>query len=1096
MSESTSVGIAIEALESSRGVLGDDVVDAAQLALRRAQTGDAHAAEQKAERKVVTVVFADLSGFTALSEVMDPEHVRDLLNACFDRLVPAIERHGGTIDKFLGDAVMALFGAPLAHENDPERALRAALEMMDELEAFNGENDTDLGLHIGVNTGLVLAGGIGGAGHRQYSVMGDVVNVASRLESVSKRGEILIGPDTHRLTTPLFEAEELEPLHLEGREEPMPVYRLTGPGTAVVRPRGIEGLASGLVGREGEMQIFADAFAGLTGGRGGVVSVVGEAGIGKSRLVAEAKHVAGSTRWVAGRALSHTSQSAYGVAVDLLRALAGIDARSSSEDTAKRLAASVDELLPDEGRAMVWPFLGHLLGLPLDDDADRVVAPFTRSSAGSIQQPLANAYAAYLTAMTSEPLVLVWEDLHWADSSSLALLEALLPITSNLPLLMVLESRPEPGPHLDLLQRIPERTERHLPVDLGPLDRDRAGDLVANLLPVEGLPARVRQALLDKAGGNPLFLEELIRTLIETGVVGVEEGRAVATAAVEQFDVQQVPDTIHGLIAARIDRLEPEPKTTLQTAAVAGRVFPRPLLEHMVATRGGIGDLEASLAALERHEFIRATNGSAELNGSEYTFAHVLTQETAYGGVLLAERKALHGTAARSVESLFPDRVDELAATLAYHYEHAEEYEPALGYLQRAGGRSLGLSAPVEAIELCRRGLALLDDLPEVPAGLELPFRLQLGLGLTMVHGWQSDEVIEAFERARELMGEVGASPQAAALFHGLWAYYFVKGEFSTAREQADQIVAAIDLSPEPGKVSVVGHNALAGTDCMTGNLASARRHGLYVQDIDCPSLIPDAGMELKIVSRVWAALATTLLGDVDEGLRLAEDAVAEARRLEHPYSLAFALNYRKDAAVLTRDVDAAAAACGELMAISDAQGFQQWLAAGAIALGWVMAHQGEAEQGVAQIEHALGMVQSLGFRLFITHYGAMHIDALRIAGQSEAALAAVEDALHAAESHEERAFMPQLHRLRGELLVEAGRQAEGEREFETAVTVGRSIGNEFQALRAAVSWARAAAGTDGAEAARRALAEVYSPLPASNRTPEFEEASRILDGR
>ncbi len=644
-----------------------------------------------------------------------------------------------------------------------------------------------------------------------------------------------------------------------------------------------------------------------------------------------------------------------------------------------------------------------------------------------------------------------------------------------------------------MTRRISEEASGAVFIELEPLDRAGSRDLVQRLLPVEGMPDRVREALLDKAGGNPLYLEELIRTLIETDIVAIDDGRAVATEAAQHFDALEVPDTIHGLIAARIDRLDLEPKTTLQTAAVAGRIFPRPLLEHMTAEREDIADLDASLATLERHEFIRAGNGGLPGSGSaDYVFAHVLTQETAYSGVLLADRRVLHSTAARSVESLFPDRIDELAATLAYHYEHAEEYEPALGYLQRAGDRSLGLSAPGEAIDLCRRGLSLLGSMEEVPAGLELPFQLQLGLGLTMVHGWQVEEVLEAFERARELMGEVGASPQAAALFHGLWAYYFVKGDYSAAREQADQIVAAIDRSPDPAKVSVVGHNALAGTDCLTGNLKAARQHGLYVQDLECPSLIPDAGMELKIVSRVWAAVATTMLGDVDEGIRLAEDAVAEARRLDHPYSLAFALNNRWLIGVLVCDVDAAAAACGELMAISDAQGFQQWLLWGAIALGWVMAHQGDPQNGAAQIEQALGILQSQGFGLFSTQMASMHVDALRKAGESEAALAAVEAAL-AAEKQEERAFLSQLHRLRGELLVELGRQVEGERSFETAVAVGQAMGSNLQALLAAMSWARIGPGSATAAAARGALAETYAAVPEASHHPIIEEARRLL---
>ncbi len=285
---------ALAALEAQRAVLGDTVVEAALVSMREKlaalssppQAGGTEGGLQ-GERKLVTVMFADISGFTGLAETMDPEAVRDLMNGCFERLVPVVEKYEGTVDKFIGDEIMALFGAPVAHENDPERALRAALEMIDALAEFNADRGTDLGVHFGINTGLVIAGGIGTGERQEYSVMGDAVNLAARLEDASERGKILVGPDTHRLTAPLFEFETLEPIQVKGKVEPVPVYRLLAAKAVPGRVRGIAGLESPLVGREAEFRALQEAIERLRTGVGGIVTIVGEAGLGKSRLVAE-----------------------------------------------------------------------------------------------------------------------------------------------------------------------------------------------------------------------------------------------------------------------------------------------------------------------------------------------------------------------------------------------------------------------------------------------------------------------------------------------------------------------------------------------------------------------------------------------------------------------------------------------------------------------------------------------------------------------------------------------------------------------------------------------------------------------------------------
>ncbi|MDB6147902.1 MAG: adenylate/guanylate cyclase, partial [Spartobacteria bacterium] len=362
---------AIAGLEAQRGLLGDAVVDPALAALRQ-QLRDLErsfsAAATEEERKLVTILFVDVSGFTALSETLDPEEVRGLMNACFERLVPVVQKYGGTIDKFIGDEIMALFGAPIAHENDPERALRAALELMDAILLFNREQKTDLGLHIGINTGRVVTGRIGSQDRRDYSVMGDAVNLAARLEDASADGEIFVGPSTHHRTAALFDFETLPPLQLKGKAKPVDIYRLLGLKAAPKPTRGIAGLRAGLVGRSHEVDQMRSALGGLREGKGGVVAVVGEAGLGKSRLVAEALGAyASNLPWAEGRALSHSTGMSYWMARDLLRSLVGISEDTPSAQSEFTLQNSLERVLSKSDAADIYAYLARLLELPLQD---------------------------------------------------------------------------------------------------------------------------------------------------------------------------------------------------------------------------------------------------------------------------------------------------------------------------------------------------------------------------------------------------------------------------------------------------------------------------------------------------------------------------------------------------------------------------------------------------------------------------------------------------------------------------------------------------------------------------------------------------------
>jgi class 3 adenylate cyclase len=585
----TQLEAAIAGLESQRALLGDAVVDMALAPLRKQLVELNKAAQSpsfEGERKLVTIMFADISGFTAMSEKMDPEQVRSLMNACFDALVPAIRKYGGTVDKFIVDEIMALFGAPTAHENDPERALRAALEMMEALRLFNAQRNTDLGLHFGVNTGAVIAGGIGSQQQQQYSVMGDAVNLASRLEDASDRGDIFVGPDTYRLTAPLFEFEALEPIRLKGKAEPVPIYKLLRAKAQPGRVRGLAGLESAMVGRDAELAALLKASDAARSGTGGVAVIIGEPGLGKSRLIAEWRGdvqlnaPAPMPRWAEGRCLSYGQGLAYHLLIDLLYSLIGVPPAAEPTEAQAALRALTAELFGD-GALEVYPYLAHLLSLSLEGEAHERVKALD-------PQALQSQYLAALRRLLNSlaargPLIVILEDIHWADPSSTDLLIKLLPLTQEAPLLFCALTRPEPDAPgwrwVTAARELAPVGAALTEITLHPLTEADSRQLVANLLEVEALPERTRALILQKAEGNPFFVEEVIRMLIDRGGI-VRQGNG--WAAMKEIENVEIPDNLQGLLMARIDRLPEDAKRTLRVASVIGRQFAVKVLEQVL----------------------------------------------------------------------------------------------------------------------------------------------------------------------------------------------------------------------------------------------------------------------------------------------------------------------------------------------------------------------------------------------------------------------------------------------------------------------------------------------------------------------------------
>ena len=562
--------------------------------------------EMVGERRIVTMLFCDVKGSTAAAAQFDPEEWAQIINGAFEPMIGPIYRYEGTVARLMGDGLLAFFGAPIAHEDDPQRAVLAGLEILDGIRRYRdvarGQWGIDLDVRVGVNTGLVVVGAVGSDLRMEYSALGDAINLAARMEQTAQPGTVQVSESTHKLVMPLFDFETITDLEVKGRAEPLVAYRVLGRKATAGSLRGIAGLSSPLVSRDRELAQITEALEALAGGRGGIITIMGEAGLGKSRLVAEARRdpAGDGLGWLEGGSQSYETMTPY---TPFRRALAqsvGLDPTWDGPRQYAGLRDAIDALLPGRGEEMA-PFLAQPLELPLPPGQDERVRflqpPMLR---GAVFQ----AIIGWLEALAvARPTVLFLDDLHWADPTSLELLHALMLLTDRRALLLLLALRPRRD---DASWQVHEAAARDFPhrytaVSLQPLDASHARQLVSNLLAIDGLPESVRQLILDKSEGNPFFLEEVIRSLLDAGLVVRQDDHWRATREITGL---RVPDTLVGVITARLDRLDDASRQTAQAAAVLGREF---ALDTLAEIAGQGAALEESLSVLQRRDLVRET---------------------------------------------------------------------------------------------------------------------------------------------------------------------------------------------------------------------------------------------------------------------------------------------------------------------------------------------------------------------------------------------------------------------------------------------------------------------------------------------------------
>ena len=683
------------------------------------------------ERRDVTVLFADLCGYTALSEAFDPELVYGMLNAVLDVLLKEIHRFEGVVNQFRGDGLMATFGLPLAHENDPERAVRAALNMQNALLELNGEIESHLGvtikMRIGINHGEVIAGSIGSEARMDFTIIGSAVNLAARLESAAEPGSVLVSRSVYQRTQRLFEYQAQPPLELKGIAEPVDSWLVLGLKVQPASVRGLEGLSARMVGRDKDLAALRTAVGDLmTGNAGWLILVTGEAGIGKSRLIAEAKAGFASepVAVLEGACQAHTATMAYSLFASLLEnylrlPAAGAQARRSALD------AWLIERIPSQA-STVGLFIAHLLDLPITDDE---AAALLYLEPSQLQRQVFVAVRDLLLSEASQQAtVVILEDLHWIDSASLELLVFLAPMIEQVPLILCGISRPLSGQAVPRLKDLgmTRLANRFLLVELNPLSVDDTDALLEDLLAIPAFSDALRQAILDEAGGNPFFLEEFVRMLIDEGYIALEEGKEKGQwVALRDIDLERlrVPQTLQELIVTRVDRLPMGPRHVLACAAVLGQNFNVVLLREVVNSEHRPA-LDTHLQYLHAYDFV---SPRAQVVGV-CAFEHVVIQETVYASLLKETQREYHRRAGQGLESLYSDQLDEHLEQLAYHYSRSDLTAKAVPYLTQTAIRDARRYANNEALQHFDEALASLPSLP--PASQpDFAFKIALGRG-------------------------------------------------------------------------------------------------------------------------------------------------------------------------------------------------------------------------------------------------------------------------------------------------------------------------------------------------------------------------------
>jgi class 3 adenylate cyclase/predicted ATPase len=1045
------------------------------------------------ERKQLTVLFADMKSSMELLADRDPEEARKLLDPVIEHMMEAVHRYEGTVSNLMGDGIMALFGAPVAHEDHAMRACYAALRMQEAVKSYaEGIRRTEgipIQIRVGLNSGEVVVGAIGNDLKMDYTAVGQTVHLAARMEQMAMPGSTMVSDATHELTEGYFRFKALGPVQVRGLTAPVDGYELEGVGP--LRTRLEIAARLGLVrfvGRQPELEQMRQALELAKGGHGQITAMVGEPGVGKSRLLYEFRILEQTgCKVLEAYSVSHGKAYPYLPLTELLKGYFQIAPEDGEPTRREKVAGKV--LLLDRSLEDTLPYIFFLLGI-LDGDSSlqHMAAPIKR------QRTFDAIKRLLLRESLSQPVIVVFEDLHWIDGETQAFLDILSDSVASTRILLLVNYRPE-------YRHSWGNKTYYTQIRLDPLGEQDAGELLTALLGTGKELIPVRALILEKTEGNPFFMEEVVQALAEEKVLLGERGKYRIDKPATEL---QIPPTVQVALAARIDRLGTEEKGLLQTVAVVGRKFYLSLLKRV--TEKPEEELRQLLSHLQEGEFIYEQPAFPE---AEYVFKHALTHEVAYNSVLTERRRTLHERAARAIEELYRDRLDEHYGDLAHHYSRSRSIERAVEYLKLAGQQAAQRSADTDAVSHLTAALELLKSLPNTPERVqqELVVQTTLGPALSNTKGPAAPEVLHAYARARELSQQVGETPQQFQVLRGLWYFYLHRVELQTARELGEQLLT---LAQHVGDRALLleAHYALGNTLNYLGEFASASAHfeqGIALYDRQQHRAHAFRyGQDPGVLCHAYAGLTLWWLGYPEQALRRSQQAVTLARELAHPFSLGIALVFAAWLHLLRRAGPMTQEWAEAAIALAAKHGFTVLLAQGTIYRGWALtehyiepaAGQGHGEEGIAQMQQGLAAWGATGAKVFRPYSLALLAESFAKLARHDAGLTLLAEALGMANETEERRWDAELYRLKGELLRARAPEQDTEAEtcFRQAIDIARHQRAKSWELRAATSLARLWQRQGQRAAARQVLAEIYGWFTEGFDTADLTEAKTLLE--
>jgi class 3 adenylate cyclase/tetratricopeptide (TPR) repeat protein len=954
------------------------------------------------ERKQVTVLFADLKGSLELLGDRDPEEARALLDPVLERMMAAVHRYEGTVNQVMGDGIMALFGAPLAHEDHAVRACYAALRMQDTVRRYAEEvrrrHGIPLHIRVGLNSGEVVVRSIGSDLHMDYTAVGQTTHLAARMEQLAAPGSVLITADVLRLAEGYAEVKPLGPIPVKGLAEPVEVFEVTGAGAARTRfqATSARGL-SRFVGRDAEMAQLRQTLEAAAGGRGRVVALVGEAGVGKSRLCWEFTHSHRARGWLVleSGSVSYGRATAYLPVIELLKAYFRIGDGEDERDIRERVTGKL--LTLDRALEPTVPVFLSLLDVPVGDPGWQALDPQQRR-----ERTLDAIRRLLLRESQVQPLLLVFEDLHWADSETQAVLDSLVGSLPAARILLLVNYRHE-------YQHGWGSRSYYAQIRLDPLPPGSAEELLQALLGGDPSLAPLKRLLIERTEGNPFFLEESVRTLVEDKVLAGERG---AHRLARALPAAQVPDSVQAVLAARIDRLPPEDKRLLQSASVIGRVVPFALL----AAIAGLPEdaLRQSLARLHAAEFLYETTLFPDL---EYAFKHALTHEVAYASLLQERRRDLHARIVGAMETLYADRRAEQVERLAHHALQGEVWDKALPYLREAGAKAFNRCANPEAAAYFEQALRVLPRLPADRAAVDQAISLRIALRHALLQLCEFGRVSELLREADALAESVGDQARRVRLACYMSNYFWLVGDHDAALEASRRAHA---IAEPLGEVSlrVSANFYLAQALHSLGEFRRAidftrENAGLLTGDLRHQRFALAA---FFVHSLSWQAWVLSEIGEFEEAEASSGDAIRVAQSLDRP-ELWVATSLGIGGFHVRRgDLKKATPMLEHGVEVCRRWDLPLWFAALAASLGYAYTLAGRLGEAIPLLEQAVAHGEAKGIMAYHSLWMAFLSEAYLDAGRADAAARVAERALDLARGHREAGHEVRALRLIGEV--------------------------------------------------------------------------------